>query len=225
MNFQRYIVPMFVSTNLLGQTDAGLYPEISFGVTHSAYTSMCFQTATNNQNTHSENAIPQHQSTITETNTGFGIGFFLYVPLNDGLVFRPKLEGLFSTNSISKPPTIYSTSLDLKFSPGFCIALKPADEHGVVYIARNMSCYLTSKQPYLMLSPIINLKKFDEGFLNKGFQNELAFGFSIGYGINYEFHGVNFAPEISYNLTATAQNKISESNKMMHTITLAVNIY
>ena len=216
---------MFVSTNLLGQTDAGLYPEISFGVTHSAYTSMCFQSGRNLQNVHSENTTPQHQSTITETNTGFGIGFFLYLPLNDGLVFRPKLEGLFSTNSISKPPTIYSTSLDLKFSPGFCIALKPADEHGIVYIARNMSCYLTYKQPYISVGPIISVQKFDDGFLNKGFSNELCFGASIGYGINYEFHGTNIAPEISYQITSTAQNKISDKNKMYHSISLSINLF
>ena len=77
----------------------------------------------------------------------------------------------------------------------------------------------------MTIAPVINLKKFDERFLQKGFQNEIAFGVSIGYGISYEFHGINFAPEISYNITTTAQNKINESNKVMHSITLAINIY
>lgn len=216
---------MFISTNLLAQTNSDALSDISFGFTHSAYTSMCFQTATNKQSINDEVAAPQQHSTISETQFGFGIGFFVYLPLNDIVIFKPKVEGLFSNTSFNQIPTIHATSLDLSISPGFCIALKPADEHGIIYLARNMSCYLTSKQPYLAISPIVNLKKFDDAFLYKGFQNEVAIGLSIGYGISYEFHGINFAPEISYQLTTTTQNKINESNKVMHSITLAVNLY
>lgn len=225
MNIQKYIIPVFVSTNLLGQTAADEIPEVSFGFVHSAYASMCFQPASNTTSLNKEIATPTQYSTISEIQFGFGVGFFMYLPLNDMIVFKPKMEGLFSNTAINQIPTVHATSLDLSISPGFCIALKPADDHGVIYLARNMSCYLTSKQPYLTIAPVINLKKFDEGFLNKGFQNEIAFGVSIGYGISYEFHGINFAPEISYNITTTTQNKMNESNKIMHSITLAINIY
>ena len=37
MNIQKYIMPVFVSTNLLGQTTTDDIPEISFGFVHSAY--------------------------------------------------------------------------------------------------------------------------------------------------------------------------------------------
>jgi hypothetical protein len=225
MNIQKYIIPVFVSTNLLGQTVTDEVPEVSFGFVHSAYTSMCFQPTTNTTSLNKEIAAPMQHSTISETQFGFGVGFFMYLPLNDIIVFKPKMEGLFSNTAINQIPTVHATSLDLSISPGFCIALKPADDHGVIYLARNMSCYLTSKQPYLSIAPVINLKKFDEGFLQKGFQNEIAFGVSVGYGISYEFHGINFAPEISYNISTTAQNKMNESNKIMHSITLAINIY
>lgn len=225
MNIPKYIIPVFVSTNLLGQIATDEVQEVSFGFVHSTYASMCFQPTTNTTALNKEITAPTHYSTISETQFGFGVGFFVYLPLNDIIVFKPKMEGLFSNTAINQIPTIHATSLDLSISPGFCIALRSADDHGVIYLARNMSCYLTSKQPYLTIAPVINLKKFDEGFLQKGFQNEIAFGVSIGYGISYEFHGINFAPEISYNIITTAQNKMNESNKVMHSITLAINLY
>ncbi len=88
-----------------------------------------------------------------------------------------------------------------------------------------MSCYLTAKQPYIIVGPKINLKKYDKGFLRKGFENELSFGLLLGYGINYEFHGTNFAPEICYSLTSTGQNQINDSKKMSHTISLGFNFF
>ena len=51
MKLQNYIIPVFVSTNLLAQNTEGLFPDLSFGITHSTYSSMCFQKSINNMST------------------------------------------------------------------------------------------------------------------------------------------------------------------------------
>lgn len=225
MAFQRYILPLFVYSHLLGQTEAGLFPKFDIGFTHSTFTSMSFQTAKPNFLTNPEGHAQPKKTKLTESQFGFGIGFFLWMPLNEGVAFKPKVEGTFSTNCLKEGPSVFATSFDLVVSHGFAIALKPADKNGVIYLARDMSCYLTSKQPYLLLGPKLNLRKFDNGYLHKGFQNELGFGFFVGYGINYEFHGTSFSPEIIYTITSTAQNKINDSKKIIHNITLAINFF
>ncbi len=225
MTLQKYILPLFVGSNLFGQTDVGLFPKFDFGFTHSMFTSMSFQSAKPMLLTNKESHTQPKKTKLTETELGFGLGLFLWMPLNEGVVFKPKAEINFSTTCLKQAPAIFATSFDLSVSHGFAIALKPADKNGIIYLARDMSCYLTSKQPYLLLGPKINLRKFDSGYLHKGFQNELGFGFFIGYGINYEFHGTSFAPEIIYNITSTAQNKINDSKKMIHNITLAINFF
>lgn len=225
MNVQKYILPIFVGTNLFGQDDKGLFPNLSFGITHSTYTSMCFRPSTRSPLLNNEQHFLENKSKISETQYGFGIGLFLWMPLNEGVVFKPKIEGSFSNTCLKQTPCIFATSFDLSISHGFVIALKEPDKEGIIYAARNMTCYLTSKQPYLLIGPKINLKKFDKGYIQKGFQNELAFGFFIGYGINYVFQGKNFAPEICYNISSTSQNKINDSKKMIHTISLAVNFF
>jgi hypothetical protein len=88
-----------------------------------------------------------------------------------------------------------------------------------------MSCYLTSKQPYLLIGPKIGLKKYDKGYIHKGFENEITMGLLVGYGINYEFHGVNFSPEIIYSVSTTTQNKIQDTKKIVHSITLGLNFF
>lgn len=225
MNIQKYIIPMFVGSNLLGQTVNDGLQDMSFGFSHSIFTSICFQSMPKNLLSNKDVESKKNPITISETQLGFGIGFFLYLPLNEMFFFKPKIEGFFSNISIYDSPVIHAKSLDLSFSPAFCFALKPIDNHGIIYLARNMSCYLTGKQPYVFFSPLINLKKIDEDFLIKGFQNEIAIGAFVGYGISYEFHGINFAPEISYSITNTSQNKVNSNNKILHTITLSVNLY
>lgn len=226
MKFQNYILPVFVSTNLLGQSDVDdIFPEIEFGFTHSAYTSMSFKSTPTNSLLNKELNYKKKQPNITEIQYGFGIGIFLWMPLNEGVVFKPKLEGTFSTSCLKQSSSIFATCFDLSISHGFAISLKPADKNGVIYMARDMSCYLTSKQPYILVGPKLNLKKFDSGYINKGFQNELSLGFFVGYGITYEFHGTKFAPEISYCISSTAQNKINDSKKIAHTISLSLNFF
>ncbi len=225
MKLQRYILPIFVSTNLLGQDSEGLFPDLSFGITHSTYSSMCFNSSIAKPNFNTEQAMHHSKSKITETQYGFGIGLFMWMPLNDGIIFKPKIEGSFSNTCFKQNPCVFATSFDLSISHGFVIALKEPDKEGVIYMARNMSCYLQTKQPYLLIGPKLNLKKYDRGCLQKGFENEMSFGFFIGYGINYIFQGKNFAPEICYSASSTSQNKINDSKKITHTITLALNFF
>lgn len=226
MKFQNYILPVFVSTNLLGQNDMDdVLPEIEFGFTHSAYTSVSFKPTPTNSILNTDLNYTKNKAQISEIQYGFGIGFFLWIPLNERVILKPKLEGIFSTTCLKQNTSVFATCFDLSVSHGFAIALKPADSNGIIYMARNMSCYLTSKQPYLLMGPKLNLKKFDEGYINKGFQNEFSVGFFVGYGINYEFHGTNFAPEITYGISSTAQNKVNDSNKIAHTITVSLNFF
>ena len=225
MKIQKYILPVFVSSHLIGQTSSELFPETRLGITHSTSTSMCLQSNLHKPDLNSEYNQYKSSPTITETQYGFGIGLFLWMPLNDGIVFKPKVEGVFSNTCTRQNKHVFATSLDLNISHGFVIALKKPDENGVIYMARNMSCYLTSKQPYLVIGPKINLRKYDKGYLNKGFENEMAFGFFIGYGINFIFQGKNFAPEICYHLSSTSQNQINNTNKRTHTITFSLNFF
>ncbi len=215
---------MFIGTNLLGQERTALPPSLNVGFTHSVYTSMCFETVAGSGFHQDQHFMNKHSAT-TETQYGFGIGFFLWMPLNGGLTYKPKIEGDFSTTCLKQAPAVFATSFDIGLSNGFAIALKPANPHGIIYLAKQMSCYITSKQPYLLIGPKVNFKKIDNGFIRKGFQNYLSFGFLICYWINYEFHGTNFAPEIIYSVTSTAQNKINDSKKVMHTISLAINFF
>lgn len=226
MKLQTYIIPVFISTNLFAQNDKGLFQNLSFGITHSTYSNMCFQKSISNPiSTNERNNLLQSKSKITEIQYGFGLGLFLWMPLNEVVVFKPKVEGVFSNTCLKQSPCIFATSFDLAVSHGFVIALSKPDKEGVIYVAKNMSCYLQSKQPYLLVGPKINLKKYDKGYIKKGFENELTFGLFIGYGINYIFQGKNFAPEISYSLCSTSQNKINDARKMSHSISLSVNLF
>lgn len=49
MKLQNYILPMFVSTNLLGQNDVDdIFPDMEFGFSHSVYTSTSFKSTPTN---------------------------------------------------------------------------------------------------------------------------------------------------------------------------------
>lgn len=221
---------MFVSTHLLGQTERDVFHQLGFGIVHATFTNFCFQqpvTETKQLQRRESQSVTQLSKLpiITELQAGVSMGFFNYLPLGNKLALRTKLEGSFSTNYTYKSKPIYYTALGFNVAQQCCIALKKANEHGIIYMARNMSCYLTYKQPYISVGPIISLQKFDDGFLNKGFSNELCFGASIGYGINYEFHGTNVAPEISYQVTSTTQNKMSDKTKIYHSISLSINLF
>lgn len=225
MKIQKYILPIFVSSHIMGQTSPDFFPDMSFGFTHSTFNSMCFQSLPNHPKFNPEQRLPEHKPGISETHYGFGVGMFLWMPLNETIIFKPKIEGVFSNTCLRQSPCVYATSFDLNISHGFVVNLKQPDENGIIYMARNMSCYLTSKQPYIVIGPKINLKKYDKGFIQKGFENELGFGFFMGYGINYIFQGKSFAPEICYSLSSSSQNKINDVRKMTHTISVSLNFF
>ena len=226
MKLQHYIIPLFVGTHVLGQSNEQLFPKMSFGFTHSTYTSLSFSSLSIKPAFRKEagNAPKEHPK-VTEIQYGFGIGLFLWMPLSDYVVFKPKLEGTFTNTCLKQVGPVYATSFDISISHGFAVALEAPNTNGTIHVARDMSCYLTSKQPYLLIGPKLNLKKFDVGYLEKGYQNELNFGAFIGYGINFEFHGTNYAPEISYAISTTGQNEYKGSKKVAHTISLALNFF
>ena len=66
MKLQKYIIPVFVGTNLLAQNDDRLFPDLSFGITHSTYSSICFQKSIGNPISTSEGHLLQNKSKITE---------------------------------------------------------------------------------------------------------------------------------------------------------------
>ncbi len=225
MKLQKYIFPIFVGTNLFGQPVSDLFPDVKLGFTHFINSSLCFKSRLNNPILNQELTHTGTQSKIKEIQYGFGIGLFLWMPLNEVVVFKPKLEGSFSNTCLKQIPCVFSTSYDLCISNGFVITLKDPDKEGIIYMARNMTCYLTSKQPYVLIGPKVTLKKYDKGYIHKGFENELTFGLFIGYGVNYIFQGRNFAPEICYSISSTSQNKINDSKKIIHSVSLAFNFF
>lgn len=224
MNRRVILYIILIQTKAYSQNNISHFPKFSGGFTHSTFTSLTLLSLPNLLQI-SKERHPLTTSKIAETQYGFGFGFFLWMPLNDGVVYKPKIDCNFTNYKLNNTCFVYATSFDVSINHSFCIALTSPNKNGVIYLAKNMSCYLTTKQPYIIVGPKINLKKYDKGFLHKGFENELSFGLSIGYGINYEFHGTNFAPEICYSLTSTGQNQINDSKKMAHTITLAFNFF
>ena len=225
MKFQKYIIPIFIGSNLWGQSNRELFPDFQFGISHSTYSSFCFSSNSIKKSIYSNQDNIYRSSTVAEIQYGFGLGIFLWMPLNENVVFKPKVEVNFSNSCLRQKKNIYSTCFDFSLSHGFAIALTPANENGVICMARDMSCYLTSKQIYLLIGPKINFKKFDNGYLNKGFQNEFNVGFFLGFGTNYEFHGTNFFQEITYCLSTTNQNQINDSKKIAHTISITLSFY
>lgn len=225
MKIQKYILPVFFSSHLMGQTSTNLFPKISFGFSQSTFTSLCMQAGLPQPKFNPEKQLPNLPKRIAETHYGFGVGLFMWMPLNENIIFKPKIEGVFSNTCRRQSPGVYATSFDLNISQGFVIALKKPDPDGIIYMARNMTCYLTTKQPYIVIGPKINLKKYDKGYLRKGFENELSFGFLVGYGINYIFQGKSVSPEICYTLNSTSQNKINDARKMTHTISVSINFF
>ena len=226
MKLQNYILPLVVGSNLFGQTDQASFPKMSFGFTHSTYTSLSFNSLSIKPVLKKEAGTnTREHSKVTEIQYGFGIGIFLWMPLSEYIVFKPKLEGTFTNTCLKHAGSVYATSFDISLSHGFAVSLDAPNTKGTIHVAKDMSCYLTSKQPYLLIGPKINLKKFDAGYIQKGYQNELNFGAFIGYGINFEFHGTNYAPEISYAISTTGQNEYNGSKKVAHTLTLALNFF
>lgn len=224
MKFQNYILPVFISTNLIGQNENTAFNKFDFGFSHSLFTSMSFNPVGEKNFLNQERNFINNAS-ISELQYGFGIGVFLWMPLNDGVVYKPKLEGNFSNVYFKQTEKTFATSFDLSVSQSFAITLKTPNKNGIICIARDMSCYLTSKQPYLLIGPKIGLKKYDNGCIHKGFENEITMGLLIGYGIKYEFHGVSFSPEIIYSVCTTAQNKIQDSKKIVHSLTVVLNFF
>jgi hypothetical protein len=225
MRFQSYILPIFISTNLIGQNTDNDFNSFDFGFSHSTYTSLTFNSGVKKQTFNREHGSNKNDLQILDIQYGFGIGLFLWMPLNKGIAYKPKIEGNFCNLYLKQNKNIFATSFDLSISQSFAILLKSPNEHGTICIAKDMSCYLTSKQPYLLIGPKINLKKFDKGFINQGFENEISMGFLFGYGIKYEFHGTCFSPEIIYSIASTNQNKIQESKKIVHSLTVVLNFF
>ncbi len=223
--YQKYIFILLSTSEMAAQCEETFHSTPEFGFVHSTFTSASFQTSKPNILAKNIDPTEVRKSGATELQYSFVIGIFLWLPLNDGVSYKPKAEIAFSSTCLTYNTKVYGTSVDFIFSNNFAIALKKPDDKGIIYMARDMSCYLTSKQPYVLIGPQLNMQKFDRGFINKGFQNQLAFGICLGYGINYEFHGTKFAPEISYSCNSTSQNTVNDSKKMIHKITLAVNFF
>lgn len=224
MKFKTYILPVFICSKLFSQIDGDSFPDFQFGLTHSIFSSICLKQNQSNIRNQEQGQVPPKSST-SEIQYGFGLGMFLWMPLNEAVVFKPKADVNFSNSCLKQQSTILSTCVDLSICHGFAIALAPVNKNGIICMARDMSCYLTSKQPYLLIGPKMNFKKYDKGYLNKGFQNEFSLGFFIGFATNYEFHGTNFLQEITYSINSTAQNQINNSNKITHALSLALSFY
>lgn len=221
-----YIIPLVLSSKVFCQTSDKTFDKgLEFGFSHGSYANVCLQNPVLNFQNQIEAKPVKYNSPVCQTQFGFNVGVFAWKPFNSYLAFRPGIETAFSNLCLRQLPKIRAKSLDINFSALLMISLKKPDEHGVIYLARNMSCYLTIKQPYIIIGPKAGFKNFDRGFKHKGYQNERSFGALVGYGILYEFHGTKVAPEITYSLELTQQNKISTSQKITHSISVAINIF
>lgn len=232
MKKTRYILPVLVSTRLLAQQEQ-LVPNVEFGFTNGTFVNVT--TITNNgmapearpQRDARMNSMPQAK--MNQVTYGFNYGVFLWVKVNDKINIKPELNASFSNYKFeehARPSTsMYATSMDLTVANQAIINLKPVNTHGIIKAAKCMSYYLTTKQPYMLVGPKLSYHKFDQGFLQKGYQNEASMGIVIGYGVNYGFHNMNVAPEIKYSIESSSQNAFNNKKKVIHTITLAINMF
>lgn len=220
-----YILPLFFSSQLFCQSDETFESSIEFGVSHGTYANACFQSPQLTWQQSEGVTKPEYSSPISQTQFGFNFGFFMFKTLSNNIILRPGLESAFSNLCIRQLPKVRARSLDINFYAPMMIMLTKPNKNGIIYLARNMSCYLTTKQPYVIVGPKVSLKQFDKGFREKGFQNEVCMGAMIGYGIQYEFHGTKVAPEISYSCEVTQQNKITMQQKITHSVTLSINVF
>lgn len=231
MKKTRYILPVLVSTRLLAQQEQ-VIPNVEFGFTNGTFINVT--TITNNGM--APTARPQRDAMMHNSPTrmnqvtyGFNYGLFLWVKVNDRINIKPELNASFSNYRFeerARPQTsTYATSVDLTVANQAIINLKPVNTHGIIKAAKCMSYYLTTKQPYVLIGPRLSYRKFDQGFLQKGYQNEASMGIVVGYGVNYGFHNMNVAPEIKYSIESSSQNAFDNKKKIIHTITLAINMF
>lgn len=225
MEPRRILIPLLMGSRLLGQTEHTLGENLEFGVTHSVYTSWCFQKPSDAFMPDEMKRKAEKPKRDIQANYGFTLGVFLWIPVNERLTLKPKAESTFSNVAFKMGSWSYARSCGISISNAFILGLTEADPDGVIHYARNMSCYLASKQPYLLFGPRISMKKYDRAFVEKGYQNEVAIGVMIGFGINYEFHGTNITKEITYTCETGRQNRYQQSSKLTHTINLAINIF
>lgn len=223
---KNYIIPLILSSKVFCQTSDQTFdnrPE--FGFSHGTYANVCLQSPDMNFQKHLDGLSIPYRSPVCQTQFGFNFGLFAWKPLNTYLAIRPGLEAAFSNLCLRLLPKVRAKSLDVNCTFPLMIALKKPDPQGVIYLARNMSCYLTTKQPYMIIGSKFCFKRFDQEFKNKGYENERLVGALFGYGILYEFHGTKVAPEIVYSLELTKQNRISSRQKVTHSISVAINIF
>lgn len=221
-----YIISLILSSKVFCQTSDKVFDKrLEFGFSHGTYANVCFQNPELKFQKQVEGKPGGYSSPVCQTQFGFNFGLFAWKPINSYLALRPAIEGVFSNLCLHQPPKVRARSLDVNFLVPMVITLKKPNSHGIIYMARNMSCYLTSKQPYVIIGPKLSFKNFDRGFKSKGYQNERAVGALIGYGIQYEFHGTKVAPEIVYALELTQQNKITSTQKITHSVSVAINIF
>ena len=223
MRQKSYWLMLFSPNLLIGQQSSDSAPTNEFGFTHSTYVSLGFSQTELPNPLYKDKVNNYLMNPVKLCQYGYGVGWFGWFPLNHLLSIKPQIETIFSNLAMGCNQKIYAKVYDLCFSNTFQIAIKKANPNGIIYCARNMSCYLTSKQPYVSLGPKISLRKYDKGFINKGFKNVVAYGFMIGYGINYEFHGTNFAPEIKYHIETTDLAFVTK--QIYHSVSVAINLF
>ncbi len=229
MKRTRYIFPVLMSTRLLAQHEDTQVPGVGFGFSHSTFASVvttipdASQFITNQRTPDAGRTTPP----MSQTTFGFSYGTFLWVKVNDRLNMRPGINAAFSNDHFDdhRQRNLYARAIDLTVTNHAIINLKPTNTHGMIKVARCMSYYLTGKQPYVLIGPKLHYKKFDRGFMRKGFESEGSMGLEVGYGINYTFHSMSVAPEIRYSVETSAQNVAGGQQKITHTLSLAINMF
>lgn len=224
-----YILPILIAQKSFSQDETRV-PDIEYGFSHGVFSSITTINPALKQ-------IPEGREMkqkntyypLAQVNFGFNYGFFLLTKMTDRVFIRPELNTSFSNYHYTSNATDYkrvnATSIDISVFNQVIYTLKPINTHGIIKAAKCMSYYLTAKQPYLIFGPKFSFRKYDKGFLHKGYVNEGSFGMLVGFGVNYGFHNMNFSPEIKYSVEAAQQNKYPLSQKITHSIILTMNLF
>jgi hypothetical protein len=166
---------------------------------------------------------------LPSTNFGWKPGLFYWVNINSYLSYKAEGDFVYSVNTFKLPKgTCYSTSSGFELKPQLIIKPSEIDKAPILKVARNMSYYLSGKQPYFIIGPKFGYYKSDKEFRKETNSKYYTIGCVGGFGIDNMFHNMDFAPEVTVSVeyqTGNAHLLPKASSRYFISTSLAINFF
>jgi hypothetical protein len=226
------ISPLVISISCLSQTvKQKPNPKIEFGFTTSTFcgTSAANPVVKKIQGSRLMKREPD-QAELPSSNYGWKQGLFYWVNLNSYLSYKAELDFVFSVNSYASAgeKVCYSTAGGYELKPQLIIKPSEVDKAPILKIAKNMSYYLSGKQPYLIVGPKFGFYKSDKAFRKDNNSTYYTIGCVGGFGIDNMFHNMDFAPELTVSVeyqTGNSHLLPKASSRYFISAAIAINFF